>query len=326
MRRLSVSIPPRMPFLLAFTSLLLALPARSEPAPRLADPLVRVEKLEKLSAHVSIIPDGNVPFVPNVGFILGDKALLVVDTGMGARNGAAVARVAARLAGKRRIYLVTTHVHPEHDLGAEAFPANITMIRSEGQEKDIAEYGLSLAEMFSGMSKVNAELLQGARFRPADITFAHGLDLDLGSLRVRLLDFGANHTRGDTGVWIEADRVLVAGDVAMQHFPAFASPSSTYAHWKQTLDQVEALKPSLLVPSHGPVGGLEFVAGYRAFFKDIQERTAAAKKAGRTAGQAVAESLGGAGGALPRSDAAGVGDQSRLRGVALTARLPRRGS
>ena len=284
-----MSTPPRMTFLLVFSCLLLALPARSEPAPQSADPLVRVEKLEKLSTHVSIIPDGGVNLVPNVGFILGDKALLVVETGMGARNGAAVAKVAARLAGKRRIYLVTTHVHPEHDLGAEAFPANITMIRSEGQEKDIAEYGLSLAEMFSGMSKLNAELLQGAHFRPADITFAHGLDLDLGSLRVRLLDFGANHTRGDTGVWIESDRVLFTGDVAMQYPPAFASPSSTYAHWKQTLDQVEALKPSIIVPSHGPVGGLEFVAGYRTFFKDILDRTAAAKKAGRTADQAVAE-------------------------------------
>ena len=281
--------PLRLPVLLTLAPLLLALPARSEPTPRPEEPLVRVEKLEKLSAHVSIIPDGGVHFVPNVGFILGDKALLVVDTGMGARNGAAVARVAARLAGKRRIYLVTTHVHPEHDLGAEAFPANITMIRSEGQEKDIAEYGLSLAETFSGMSKVNAELLRGARFRPADITFAHGLDLDLGSLRVRLLDFGPNHTRGDTGVWIEADRVLFAGDVAMRNPPAFASPSSTYAHWKQTLDRVEALKPAIIVPSHGPVGGLEFVAGYRTFFQEVQERTAAARKAGRTVDQAIAE-------------------------------------
>lgn len=281
--------PPRIPFLLVLTSLLLALPARSEPSPQLPDPLVRVEKLQKLSAHVSIIPDGGVPLVPNVGFILGDKALLVVETGMGARNGAAVAQVAAKLAGKRRIYLVTTHIHPEHDLGAEAFPANITMIRTEAQEKDIAESGLSLAELFSSMSKVNAELLRGAHFRPADITFAHSLDVDLGSLRVRLLDFGANHTLGDTGVWIEADRVLFAGDVAMKYPPAFASPSSTYAHWKQTLDQVEALKPSIIVPSHGPVGGLEFVAGYRTFFKEVQERTAAAKKAGRTADQAVTE-------------------------------------
>ncbi|WP_395845241.1 MBL fold metallo-hydrolase [Cystobacter fuscus] len=291
---------------LALSSLLLAPLVRAEPPPsarpviredqikklgeqRLADPLVRVDQLKKLSAHVSIIPDGGVPLVPNVGFILGDKALLVVDTGLGARNGAAVARVAERLAGKRRIYLVTTHAHPEHDLGAQAFPANITMIRSEGEEKDIAESGLSLAQMFSRMSPVNAELLKDARFREADITFQDTLDLDLGALRVRLLAFGPNHTRGDTGVWIEADRVLFSGDVAMQYTAAFASPSSTFAHWRKTLDEVEALKPSIIVPSHGPVGGLEFVAGYRDFFTAIQERTVAAKKAGRTEDQAVAE-------------------------------------
>lgn len=285
-----MSIPPRTLFVLAFTSLmLLALPARAESTPRNADPLVRINQFKKLSEHVSIISDDDVPLVPNVGFILGDKALLVVDTGMGPRNGATVAQVAARLAGKRRIYLVTTHAHPEHDLGAEAFAANITMIRSAGQEQDIAEYGLSLAEMFSSMSKINAELLKGARFRKADITFTNSLDLDLGSLRVRLLAFGANHTRGDTGVWIEADRVLFSGDVAMQSPPAFASPSSSFAHWRRTLDQVEALKPSIIVPSHGPVGGLDFVAGARTFLTAIQERTAAAKRAGRTADQAVAE-------------------------------------
>ena len=292
---------------LAVSSLFLAPPVLAQAAPpaaepviraeqlkklsekRLPDPLVRAEQLKKISEHVSIIPDGGVPLVPNVGFILGEKALLVVDTGMGPRNGAAVARVAERLAGKRRIYLVTTHTHPEHDLGAQAFPASITLIRSEGEEKDIAESGLSLAQMFSSMSPINASLLKDAKYRPADISFREVLDLDLGSLRVRLIAFGANHTQGDTGVWIESDRVLFSGDVAMQYTAAFASPSSTFAHWRETLDDVEALKPTIIVPSHGPVGGLEFVSSYREFFNTIQERTVAAKKAGHSVDQAVAD-------------------------------------
>ena len=52
---------------------------------------------------------------------------------------------------------------------------------------------------------------------------------------------------------------------------------------------MEALKPTIIVPSHGPVGGLEFVSSYREFFNTIQERTVAAKKAGHSVDQAVAD-------------------------------------
>ncbi|ATB41354.1 beta-lactamase domain protein [Cystobacter fuscus] len=274
---------------ITFASLLVGLSARSARAQQSPPPIVQVDQLKKISEHVRVILDNDVDFVSNIGFVVGDKAVLVIDTGMGARNGAAVAHVARKLAGKRKIYLVTTHVHPEHDLGAQGFPADITMIRSVDQEKDIAEFGLSLAKLFASMSRINAELLEGARFREADITFTNSLELELGSLRVRLLALGANHTRGDTGVWIEADRVLFAGDVAMKGTPALASPQSTMAHWMETLNRVEALEPSVIVPSHGPVGGLEFLPPYRTFLTTIRDRTAAAKKAGRTVDEAVAE-------------------------------------
>src|SRR5690242_15129935 len=93
-------------------------------------PLVKPEGLKAISEHVQVIPDASVPLVPNVGYIVGDKALLVIDTGLGPRNGEAVYEVAHKLAGSRQIYLAVTHVHPEHDLGAQAFPADTRLIRS----------------------------------------------------------------------------------------------------------------------------------------------------------------------------------------------------
>ncbi len=65
------------------------------------DPLVRPEGLEPVSAHVQIIPDDSVPLVPNVGFVVGSRAVLVVDTGLGPRNGKTVLDVATRLAPGR---------------------------------------------------------------------------------------------------------------------------------------------------------------------------------------------------------------------------------
>ncbi len=259
-----------------------------QPAQAPPPPLVKANELRKVSEHVQIIPDDSVQLVPNVGFVVGDKAVLVVDTGMGPRNGAVVSEVAQKVAGgSRAVYLVTTHVHPEHDLGASAFPATTKLIRSDDQQKDIAEFGLQTAKVFAARTPIYAELLKDADFRKADITFAQDYDLDLGGVHARLIALGANHTRGDTAIWVEPDRVLFAGDVAMKAQPAFASPHSSVHQWLASLDRLEALKPVLIVPSHGPTGDTGFISGYRAYLTDIRGRAAAEKKAGRSADQAV---------------------------------------
>ena len=158
-----------------------------------------------------------------MGIIVGDRAALVIDTGMGRPNGAAVYEVAQKLAGTKPLYLVTTHVHPEHDLGAQGFPTTTTLIRSTGQLKDITEFGLQLAKVFAGRSAINAELLKDAEFRSADIIFEQTYDLDLGGVQAKLIAMGPNHTAGDTAIWFETDRVLFTGDIAMRPQPVFAN-------------------------------------------------------------------------------------------------------
>ena len=251
-------------------------------------PIVRVEGLRQISARVHIIPDNSVPAVPNVGYVVGDRAALVIDTGLGPPNGAAVYEVARKLAGAKPLYLVTTHVHPEHDLGAQAFPATTSLIRSTDQGKDIAEFGLQLAKVFATRSATHAELLKDAAFRKADITFERNYDLDLGGVRAQIIAMGPNHTAGDTIIWIESEHILFAGDLAMRAQPAFASPHSSLRQWLASLDRLEALKPAIIVPSHGPSGdGSGFISGYRAYLTEVRDRTAAEKRAGRSVEQAV---------------------------------------
>ncbi|HVR57433.1 MAG TPA: MBL fold metallo-hydrolase [Pseudolabrys sp.] len=250
-----------------------------------ADPVVKTEGLRQVSPHIYIIPDNSVPLVPNVGFVIGERGILVIDTGLGPRNGSAVLEVAKELGGSRALYLVTTHFHPEHDLGAQVFPESTTLIRSNDQAKDIAEFGLQLAQVFARRSAINAELLKDADFRKANVTFDRDYALDLGGVQVQLIAMGANHTRGDTAIWVESDRVLFSGDVAMRPQPVFASPYSTIRHWLSSLDRLEALKPAVIVPSHGPTGDAAFISGYRNYLIEVRDRTAADKKVGRTADQ-----------------------------------------
>src|SRR5437588_7464077 len=76
---------------------------------------------EEIADGVFVVPDGRVALVPNIGVIVGDRAALVVDTGMGLRNGAIVRGIAEQLAGGRPLFLTLTHFHPEHGFGARAF-------------------------------------------------------------------------------------------------------------------------------------------------------------------------------------------------------------
>ena len=292
---------------LALVSFSLPLAAQTPPSP-----IVKTDGLRQISPHSWIIPDNSVPLVPNVGYVIGDNSVLVIDTGLGPRNGAAVYEIARKLGGTKALYLVTTHVHPEHDLGAQAFPATTKLIRSTDQAKDIAEFGLQLAEVFAKRSPINAELLNGADFRKADITFEHDYDLDLGGVHAKLTAMGANHTAGDTIIWIDADRVLFAGDVAMSKQPAFASPHSSLKRWLASLDQLEALKPAIIVPSHGPTGdGVGFITGYRAYLTEIRNRAAAEKHAGHSVDQAEATVTAVFGDRAP--------DKGRLAGAIKTA-------
>lgn len=251
-----------------------------------AGPFVRAGATTKISEHAWTIPDNNAPGVPNVGLVVGERAILVIDTGMGAANGRTVLDEARKLAPGKRIYLVTTHVHPEHDLGAQAFPDDTVMIRARAQVNEIAEDGMRTADLFRGRSDANRQLLDGAAFRPGDILFDTALSLDLGGVTARLFTLGPAHTQGDTGVFVEGDKVLFSGDVAMKALPAFASSHSSVMQWLDSLDRLDALAPVIIVPSHGPVGDAAYIGAYRAYLVRVQSRAAALKREGKSLEQA----------------------------------------
>src|SRR5262249_19381581 len=155
---------------------------------------------------------------------------------------------------------------------AQAFPTTTSLIRSTDQVKEIAEAGLGLAKVFASRSAMNAELLKGADFRKADITFERDYDLDLGGIRAKLTAMGPNHTLGDTIIWLGSDGVLSAGALARRAQPALASPHSSLKQWLASLDRLEALKPAIIVPSHGPTGdGTGFITGYRSYLTEVRD-------------------------------------------------------
>jgi glyoxylase-like metal-dependent hydrolase (beta-lactamase superfamily II) len=251
-----------------------------------APPLVRENATEKITEHVYVIPDNNVGMVPNIGIIVGTRGTFVVDTGLGNRNGQTVTREIQKVSKTPELYLATTHFHPEHDLGANGFPTHTKMIRSQDQQKEIAEQGLATADRFRGFSPANAELLQGAEFRKADVSFDREHTVDLGGVRVRVLAMGYNHTRGDTAFFVEPDGVLFSGDVVMTALPNVGN--STVRQWLASMSVFEKLQPKRIVPSHGPMGDAGLVATYKTLLTTVSARAGELKKQGKTLEEATA--------------------------------------
>src|ERR1700733_3874234 len=109
---------------------------------------------------------------PNIGIVVGNRATLVVDTGLGPANGATIARVVAKLApGNQKLFLTTTHFHPEHAAGEAGFPRGTILIRDSAQQQEMELHGKEMVEMFASRSAKQKELLVNATLRTPDIAF-----------------------------------------------------------------------------------------------------------------------------------------------------------
>jgi len=253
----------------------------------LPPPMVKENHTRKIGQHSYVIDDDSVVLVPNVGIVVGSKATLVVDTGMGPKNGAIVVKEVAKVSKNSQLYLVTTHFHAEHVAGISAFPAGTKYVISRVQQQDLDELGADLTKRFAGGSPIMADLLKDAPVRRADVLFDHEYKIDLGGVNVRLLALGPTHTRGDTMVFVEQDKVLYAGDVVMPRVPVAFSQTSSAKAWEEVLAQLTPLGATVIVPAHGPTGTGTMLAEQRAAFAGLRTRVRELKARGQSVDDAV---------------------------------------
>jgi glyoxylase-like metal-dependent hydrolase (beta-lactamase superfamily II) len=99
---------------------------------------------------------------PNVAIVVGTRSTLVVDTGMGPKNGATVARVVAKFApNNSRLFLTTTHYHTEHVTGEPGLPAGTVPIRNAVQQQELEKDGHVLTDLFRGSRRRTRSCLGG---------------------------------------------------------------------------------------------------------------------------------------------------------------------
>ena len=240
------------------------------------------ENSTRVSDHVYAI----VGF-PNVAIVIGSRATLVVDTGLGPRNGATVMRVVKKLSANPKLFLTTTHFHVEHTAGEAAFPAETILIRPAAQQEEVEKNVTGMLARFSTFSDQNRELLAGVKLRAPDMVFDSETKLDLGGVTARLLWLGTGHTKGDELIFVEPDSTLIPGDIVQDKIvPRVNRGEGTPQGWLAILDKIAPLKPRFVVPDHGALGDGSLIAKQRAFMVDLQTRAVALKRQGVSADDA----------------------------------------
>ena len=255
-------------------------------------PVVRGEPVE-VADGVHVIPDGRVELVPNVGIVVGEDAVLVVDTGMGPRNGAYVLEQARRMAGGRRLYLTLTHFHPEHGYGAQAFKGVATIVCNRAQRDELRRKGAAYLAMFRGLRPAVAAELEGVELVAPDLVHDGEAEIDLGGRTALLRPVGPAHTVGDQVVLVDG-RVLFGGDLLETRiFPIapYFPPHDTDVdprRWIDVLDRLAALAPEVVVPGHGEVAGAALIHDVRDYLAYVRTEADRLRAAGVPADEAAA--------------------------------------
>jgi glyoxylase-like metal-dependent hydrolase (beta-lactamase superfamily II) len=249
--------------------------------------------ITELAAGVWIIPDRRVPLVPNVGIVVGEESALVVDVGMGPENGARVLGAAREVASGRPLVVTTTHFHPEHAFGLQAFRGEARSIYNRSQLEELRAKGEAYVGMFRSFGPNVAAALEGVELVEPDEVYDESTELDLGGRTAQLLTRGVAHTRGDQVVFLPAERILFTGDLVESRifpiYPWFPPDDADVdgSRWIEVLRWLESLEPAHVVPGHGEVGDAGLIAVAREYHELLRDETFRQADAGADADEAV---------------------------------------
>jgi glyoxylase-like metal-dependent hydrolase (beta-lactamase superfamily II) len=211
---------------------------------------------------------------PNTGIVIGDDAVMVIDTQATPAMAEDVIRRIREVTDKPIKYVVLSHYHAVRVLGASAYqPEHVIashdtyeLIVERGEADKASEIG-RFPRLFRAVESVPPGLTWPT------ITFKGEMTLWLGKLEVKLLQLGRGHTKGDTVVWLPGERTLFSGDLVEFDATPYAG-DAYFQDWPQTLDNLAALKPLALVPGRGAAlkGEAQVaqgLAGTRAFVSEL---------------------------------------------------------
>ena len=232
-------------------------------------------------------PYGDVGLDGNAVAIVSSDGVLVFDSNGTPAAAAAVLAEIRHLTNKPVRYLVNSHWHWDHWYGSEVYVREYPDIRvithaatrtmmtgpalefnRPGLETQLPGYIASLEKKLEAaqrstpppadLPKLKA-LLDDDRFFLdqkkrvqhvyANMTFTDGMTLYMGDRTIQVLHHDRAVTPGDTFLYLPKEKVLITGDLLVN--PISFALSCYPTGWVHTLEQMDALETSVIVPGHG---------------------------------------------------------------------------
>ncbi len=217
----------------------------------MAEPFAFKEVSDGIYVHLgpSELPDThNHGSIANIGFIIGDRCVAVVDTGGNPQEGYQLETALKKVTSKPVCYVINTHVHPDHIFGNIAFKKypGVQFVGHHNLPRAMATRGGFYLER--SKEQLGVELKPEHLIAP-DIQVKKHLILDLGNRRITLTAHPTAHTDNDLTVLDQKTGVLWMSDLLFrEHLPVI---DGSIKGWLSELQRMEKQHYAVVIPGHG---------------------------------------------------------------------------
>ena len=218
----------------------------------------------------------------NAGFVVTRDGIVVIDAEGSPRDGETLLRTIRSVSQRAIRWLVLTHHHPDHHFGAIVFRKAGAKVIAHPDSRTLASEGGLDNQMIDWIRVVGLDAMRGFEYADTpDRSVTKGDTLRIGSRRVIVLAPGPAHTPGDLMVWVPDAGVLFAGDILVEDGVTMVVDGSGPALLK-ALNQIDSLRPKVVVPGHGsvPAEPAVLVERTRAYITQLRGEMRAAVQEG----------------------------------------------